>query len=107
MDQFLEDPEYHQQRVRLQGTVGPEELLAQPALLTAQFDLLGSEYSLRVHYSGVIPDMFQPDAQVVVEGKLDDGGVFQADTLLTKCASKYGSDGAEPRAGHPPREGAE
>ena len=43
----------------------------------------------------VVPDTFQADREVVVEGTLDESGVFRADTLLTKCASKYESDGGQ------------
>ena len=34
-------------------------------------------------------ELFQAGAEVIVEGQQDAAGVFQADTLLTKCASKY------------------
>jgi len=37
----------------------------------------------------VVPDMFKSGAEIVVEGKQDAAGVFQADVLMTKCASKY------------------
>jgi cytochrome c-type biogenesis protein CcmE len=33
--------------------------------------------------------MFGPGKNVVVEGRRDPAGVFQADVLMTKCASKY------------------
>jgi len=37
----------------------------------------------------VVPDNFAEDREVVVEGHLGTSGVFQADTLLTRCESKY------------------
>jgi cytochrome c-type biogenesis protein CcmE len=45
--------------------------------------------AMPVIFSGVVPDIFQAGAQVVVEGKLGSNGVFQAQTLLTKCPSKF------------------
>jgi len=42
-----------------------------------------------VVYSGVVPDAFKPDADVVLEGKLTASGTFEADNLLVKCPSKY------------------
>jgi cytochrome c-type biogenesis protein CcmE len=33
--------------------------------------------------------MFKEGGDVVVTGKLDEAGVFQATDILTKCASKY------------------
>jgi len=44
---------------------------------------------LNVVYQGVTPDMFQDGGEVVVEGALDEQGVFHANTLLTSCPSKY------------------
>ena len=45
-------------------------------------------------------DQFATGREVVVEGKYDSAGVFQADLLMTKCASKYEGKG------HPGRERA-
>jgi cytochrome c-type biogenesis protein CcmE len=89
VDDFVTGEAYHDQRVRLHGLVAAEGLDVSSALLLARFDLKGDQRSVRVEYEGVIPDMFQADREVVVEGQLDETGVFKADTLLTKCASKY------------------
>ena len=53
------------------------------------FTLAGTGNELSVNYKGTIPDNFIEDGEVVVEGMLDTSGVFQADTLMTKCESKY------------------
>ncbi len=51
---------------------------------------------LQIHYIGSdpIPDTFnnEMDAEVVVSGKLVDGGVFNAERIQAKCASKYEAD---------------
>lgn len=46
-----------------------------------------------VVYAGAVPDIFRPGIQVVVEGQLDAEGTFHAETLLTKCPSKYQAEG--------------
>ena len=89
VDDFVTGEAYQDQRVRLHGLVASEDLDVSSALLLARFSLKGDQKSVRVEYEGVIPDMFQADREVVVEGQLDETGVFKADTLLTKCASKY------------------
>lgn len=94
VDDFVADQSAQSSRVRLHGTVSDEELEVNPAMLSAKFNLDGEQSSLRIEYSGVIPDLFQADRDVVVEGRLDENGVFQADVLLTKCASKYEAKGA-------------
>jgi len=40
------------------------------------------------HTSAAIPDLFKDGAEVIVEGKYDEG-LFIADNLMTKCASRY------------------
>ena len=44
---------------------------------------------LSVVYSGIVPDIFAPGIQVVVEGHYSGQGAFQAQTLLAKCPSKF------------------
>jgi cytochrome c-type biogenesis protein CcmE len=99
VDQYATDLKVQQQRVKLCGMVGSENLLVNAVGLRAQFELKGKSQSVKVDYHGVIPDLFQGGRDVVVEGKLDNAGVFQADMLMTKCASKY-----EAGKGHPPTE---
>ncbi len=102
VDEFRNSEKYHDQRVRLEGTVADEILDSAGGLLHAEFDLLGETGRIRVEYSGVIPDMFKPGHVVVVEGRMSESGVFRADALMTKCASKYESDAGEaPPADHP------
>jgi cytochrome c-type biogenesis protein CcmE len=96
VDAFTQDAKFQSQRVRLCGKVGlAEDVDAKPAQLLASFPLLGSTSKVDVVYKGVIPDLFKPGCEVVVEGQLDEQGVFQATTLLTKCASKYTGDHIE------------
>ncbi len=91
VDDFVQDTTYQNRRVRLFGLVDTENVQVAPALLTAKFDLRGESNRISVNYQGVVPDTFKPGGEVMVEGKLDEAGVFQADTLMTKCASKYQS----------------
>jgi cytochrome c-type biogenesis protein CcmE len=87
VDQFVADSRYHTQRLRLHGRVAVERFSSES--LDARFVLLGQARQLNVVYHGVIPDQFQPGRDVVVEGKLDSAGIFRADVMMTKCASKY------------------
>lgn len=54
-----------------------------------------------VNYVGneTLPDTFVDGVQAVVEGKYDQTGVFQADKIQAKCASKYQ---AKQKAGNSP-----
>ena len=48
----------------------------------------GSATAVRVVFHGTVPDLFRSGRDVVVEGQLKNG-VFEANTLVTKCPSKY------------------
>ena len=52
-------------------------------------DLADPESTFRVEYGEALPDTFTDDVEVVLEGRLGADGVFRANTLLTKCGSRY------------------
>jgi cytochrome c-type biogenesis protein CcmE len=59
-----------------------------------RFQLRGGGKDLAVHFPQcVIPDTFRdmPEGGVLVtaEGKLTEGGFFEASLILAKCSSKY------------------
>lgn len=53
------------------------------------FQMTDGQSTYPVVYRGLIPDTFSDSVEVVVEGRLDANGTFQATTLLAKCASRY------------------
>lgn len=91
VDEYVTDVQMQKQRVRLMGRVAGEGLEVNGAGLTARFDLLGPKSRVRVNYHGSIPDLFKAGSDVVVEGRMGSDGRFEADILMTKCASKYDS----------------
>lgn len=52
-------------------------------------DQIGKQTPLRIVYHGPKPDLLQPHAQAIVEGKLTPAGTFTADNLLLKCPTRY------------------
>ena len=89
VDTFMTDPNFQSGPVRLHGKVAEKDLVIAPSNTAASFRLDGNSHSLPVSYRGVLPDLFKAGCEVVVSGRKDDKGVFQADKILTKCASKY------------------
>src|SRR4051812_30275425 len=89
VDQYLTQTAQHGTRVRLCGKVADQGIDLQKAQLRATFFIKGEQQQVYVSYKGVIPDMFKAGAEVIVEGKETTAGIFEADTLMTKCASKY------------------
>jgi len=89
VDKFLAETSAQASRVRLHGKAAAEGLAVDAAAMRATFTLQGETKALPVSYRGPVPDLFKSGCDVVVEGQLDGAGTFQANVLLTKCASKY------------------
>ncbi|PTN33482.1 cytochrome c maturation protein CcmE [Desulfonatronum sp. SC1] len=81
------------QQIRLFGTVAEDGLVFDPQHMGVRFMLADNDDAsqrIPVQYRGVVPDLFEPGAEVILEGGyLIQEGVFNAKTLMTKCPSKY------------------
>jgi len=75
--------------VRVAGIVQANTVQRSPTDSTVRFTISDDGGSLPVVYQGMVPDIFGPGIQVVVEGHYTAEGVFQANTLLAKCPSKF------------------
>ena len=81
---------FHGTGLKVKGNVVVGSIERDPNdYLSVQFAIEEKNSNLNVVYQGVTPDMFQDGGEVVVEGALDEQGVFHANTLLTSCPSKY------------------
>ena len=81
-------------RLRINGKIAAGTLQIAADRRHAAFTLKGEKESLEVTCKGQIPDNLAENIDVVVEGRLDGHNKFQADKLLTRCASKYKSQNA-------------
>ncbi len=56
-----------------------------------EVDFLVTDYAkdVKVHYTGLLPDLFRDDQGMVATGKLDAQGVFQAEEILAKHDENY------------------
>jgi cytochrome c-type biogenesis protein CcmE len=77
------------QRVQVGGNVLPGSVVKGKPGDPITFSVTDGTQSIPVVYSGVLPDIFTDNAQVVVEGTYHANGTFQADSLLTKCPSRF------------------
>ncbi len=76
------------QNLRVNGTV-TGNITNDIKTLTLEFSIADGGDSIPVVYKGTTPDNFGPDTDVVVGGTIDDSGVLHADSIVTKCPSKY------------------
>jgi cytochrome c-type biogenesis protein CcmE len=99
---IMKPTEFLGQRIRMGGHVEKDSIMQKPGTLEYQFEVkpvdkpgmlkhpeaLGK--TITVRYTGVVPDTFKDDAEVIVTGKLQPGGeLFIGSELLAKCPSKY------------------
>ena len=77
--------------VRVNGVVAPDSVVSETQGTVLKFDIVDAEAgkSLPVIFRGVAPDTFKAGADVVAEGRLTAEGVFQADSIMAKCPSRY------------------
>ncbi|MEX0999476.1 MAG: cytochrome c maturation protein CcmE [Thermodesulfobacteriota bacterium] len=83
-------PAVYDSRVRVSGTVVPGTIIkdTEGAL---EFKITDGSQIIDVAYDGIVPDIFADDVEAVVEGVYAKNDVFEADTLLAKCPTKYES----------------
>jgi cytochrome c-type biogenesis protein CcmE len=76
-------------RVRVGGDVQKDSIVRSSG--TVRFNLVQESMVLPVVYEGrdPLPDTFKDGAQALAGGRLDSAGVFHAQEVQAKCASKY------------------
>jgi cytochrome c-type biogenesis protein CcmE len=77
------------QAVRVEGTVQKGSVQRNDSTQQLAFMISDGQQNIPVVYTGVVPDIFNSGIQVVIEGHYNGQGAFQAQTLLTKCPSKF------------------
>ena len=75
--------------LRLVGKVKEGSVQRDIEQMLLTFTLTGEKTEIPVSYSKTVPDNFTEGIEVVVAGRLDPSGNFQADKLMTRCESKY------------------
>lgn len=89
VDEVLQDPSaWHGKRLQLHGFVS--DLRQRPNSLDYKFQVRFNGKIIDARYTGVVPDTFKNDSEVVLKGKLhDDGFAVEPNGVMAKCPSKY------------------
>ena len=83
--------------VRVAGKLVDNSFLREGNSTLTSFQLIDKDGTAPAHhlsatYNGVLPDLFfNPHSEIILQGSFSPGQVFQADTILVKCPSKYRS----------------
>ena len=90
VDQFMEGSgAVKDSSLRMAGKVKDGSVQRDIEQMLLTFTLTGEKTEIPVSYSKTVPDNFTDGIEVVVHGRLDPSGNFQADKLMTRCESKY------------------
>lgn len=82
--------EYPEDRnFRVGGLVVDGSVYREPGSLQMEFRVTDMRCEVPVHYTGVLPDLFQEGKGVVAHGRMGDDGIFEADTILAKHDENY------------------
>lgn len=76
------------QRIRLGGLVEKGTVVRDQGTEVA-FSVTDTERSVKVAYSGLLPDLFREEQGVITEGSFGPDGIFRADSVLAKHDENY------------------
>jgi cytochrome c-type biogenesis protein CcmE len=74
---------------RLGGLVQDDSLVREDDGLTVHFVVTDNAETIKVTYTGILPDLFQEGQGVIAQGRLASDGVFMADEVLAKHDETY------------------
>ena len=96
VDEVMQDPAaWHGKRLQLHGFVA--DLRQRPDSLDYKFQVQYNGKVITARYTGVVPDTFKNESEVVLKGQLQpDGFAVEPNGVMAKCPSKY-----EPKSGAP------
>ncbi|OBQ71186.1 cytochrome c maturation protein CcmE [Mesorhizobium erdmanii] len=76
------------QRIRLGGLVERGTVVRGEGA-TVAFSVTDEQKSVKVTYTGILPDLFREGQGVITEGTFSTGGVFVVDSVLAKHDERY------------------
>lgn len=91
VDEVMADPQAWQgKRLQVHGYVLGDPLV-KTSTLEYKFKMHSNGKVIDAVYTGVVPDTFKDEAEVVVKGRLGADGIIhvERDGIMAKCPSKY------------------
>lgn len=106
VDEVMVEPgAWYGKRLQMHGYAA--DIRVRPRSMDYRFEIRNNGYAVDATYTGIVPDTFKNDSEVVVTGRLEgDTFVVEPDGIMAKCPSKYEAKpgvGKAAGAGAPPR----
>ena len=91
VDEVMTSPERWQGKsMQLHGFVVAKSIMVNPRTLEYRFKVQNNGHAVNATYTGLVPDTFKDDAEVVLKGVLTPQGFeVEANGVMAKCPSKY------------------
>jgi cytochrome c-type biogenesis protein CcmE len=92
VDEVMTQPaDWYGKKLQLHGYVVPKSILQRKSTLEYKFQVQSNGHVVNATYTGVVPDTFKGDAEVVLKGTLSPDGLFTVSPngVMAKCPSKY------------------
>jgi len=91
VDEVMANPaEWEGKALQLHGYVVRDSILRKRDSLEYRFDIQNKGRTVRALYTGIVPDTFKDEAEVVLKGRLHpDGFHVDPNGVMAKCPSKY------------------
>jgi cytochrome c-type biogenesis protein CcmE len=92
VDEVMVQPaEWYGKKLQLHGYVVPDSIMKRKSSLEYKFQVQSNGHTVNATYTGVVPDTFKSEAEVVLKGTLSPDGLFTVapNGVMAKCPSKY------------------
>ena len=91
VDEVMAQPEnWYGKKLQLHGFVVPNSINRNPNTMDYWFQVQQNGKIITATYTGVVPDTFKSDSEVVLKGELSSSGFkVQPNGVMAKCPSKY------------------
>jgi cytochrome c-type biogenesis protein CcmE len=91
VDEVMVQPtDWYGKKLQLHGYVVPQSVFVNQRTLEYKFKVQSNGKIVDARYTGVVPDTFKDDAEVVLKGTLaHDGFTVERNGVMAKCPSKY------------------
>ncbi len=87
---MVKPADWHGKRLQLHGFVVRDSVFVKPQSLEYRFRVESNGSVVPAFYTGIVPDTFKDEAEVVLKGTLDDDGFHVSPNgVMAKCPSKY------------------
>jgi cytochrome c-type biogenesis protein CcmE len=106
VDEVMTQPDqWYGKKLRLHGFVVKDSIQRKRDSLDYRFQVQNNGKIVAASYTGIVPDTFKSDAEVVVSGQLSPAGfAVEPNGVMAKCPSKYqAKEGTAPAATGAPK----